>query len=188
VTSKLEMQYLDLEGLADIRPGCWDFLFSTGLRLLRIDQAYDAYGQSALLSGHSFDGVGPTLAVETRRFLGSSGLALYGSARGSVVFGSANQQAVIPVSDTFAADHRDRVMPIGELELGLEYDHQMSLGRLFAQIALVGQAWGGAGNSSRSTAQVFPSATRGASFPSTGVTVDSNIDLLGVSFRIGINY
>jgi hypothetical protein len=186
VTSKLEMQLLDLEGLADLRAGSWDFLFSTGLRLLRIDQTYDAYGMVALLSGHSFDGVGPTLCLETRRSIGSSGLAVYGSVRGSLVFGSADQEVNIPVQNTTTADHRDRGMPIGEIELGLEYDRQVGRVRLFGQIAFVAQDWVGAGSSSRSSTNIVPPPS--GAFATSGVSVDSDIDLLGVCFRVGINY
>jgi hypothetical protein len=190
VTSELEMQFLDLEGLADLRSGCWDFLFSTGLRLARIDQTYNFYGTTILESNHSFDGVGPTIALETRCFLGSSGLALYGSARGSVVFGSADQEAVIPLFGAGTADHRDRGLAIGELELGLEYDRRVGNARLFGQIAFVGQDWGGAGNSSRSVAHLPPinQGASGQAFQNSGISVDSDIALLGVCFRIGINY
>jgi hypothetical protein len=184
VTSELEMQLLDLEGLADCRAGQWDFLFSTGLRLLRTHQTYNAYGQFALLSGHSFEGIGPTLALEARRFFGASGLALYGSVRGAEVFGSAHQQVAVLVENNAAADHRDRGMPIGELELGLEYGRQVGHAQLFGQIAFVGQAWGGAGNSSRSSTNLTPLG----SFPGTGVSVDTDIALIGFSFRIGFNY
>jgi hypothetical protein len=186
VTTKLEMQFLDLEGIADLKSGCWDFLFSAGLRIVRFDESYNAYNVTTLQSSHEFDGVGPTLCLETRRFLGSSGLALYGSARGSLAFGSAEQTALFGTAS--AQDHRDRSLPIGELEIGVEYDRQVAGVRLFAQLGFVAQDWVGAGNSSRSTSNITPTSAPSQALPLAGYTVDSDLDLLGVCFRVGINY
>src|SRR5262245_48842955 len=122
VTSKLEVQALDLEGLQDLRVCGWDLLLSAGLRLARTSQAYNAFvvpsdgGVLSLLSGHSFQGVGPVLAGEARRPLRGSGLVLFGNARGSMVFGGAEQSAFIPIERNQGTDHRTRGLLIGELE------------------------------------------------------------------------
>src|SRR5262249_34448106 len=144
----------------DYMVGRWDFLLSAGVRLTHIDQAYNAFvpvaGASTLLSGHSFHGIGPTLSVEARRGFGDSGLFWYASARASVVFGSASQSATLPDQNVNALDHRDIGMPIGEVEIGLEYGFAVRCARLFGQIALVGQDWSGAGSASRSSVNVVP--------------------------------
>jgi hypothetical protein len=184
VTSELAMQFLDLEGLERFQACSWDLLVCGGLRLMRIDETYNAYNSFSLRSSRNLEGVGPTLALEARRPFGASGLNLYGSARGSVVFGTANQDASIPEENVSNADHHNRGVAIGELELGLEYDHQVGHARLFGQIAFVGQDWFGAGNASRSTMHIVP----GGNFVGGGYSVDSDIDLLGVCFRIGVNY
>jgi hypothetical protein len=136
------------------------------------------------VSGHNFHGVGPTLAVESRRPFGASGLALIASARGSVVLGSAKQDAALPDQNVVAADHRDRGLPIGELELGLEYGRALGGSRLFGQVALVGQDWFGAGGASRSSVNVAP----GGAFVGAAYVGDSDISFLGVSFRLGLDY
>jgi len=204
VTSELAMQFLDLEAMRQLQAGRWDLLFSGGLRFMRVDETYNAYGNAnfgatgffALLSNRSFEGIGPTLALEARRPFAGSGLALYGSARGSVVIGSANQQAAIPNESVASQDHQDRGVPIGELELGVEYERQVGHARLFGQIALVGQGWFGVGDASRSTIHNLPGGdvagiNRNTGMPPpgpSGYTVDGDIDLLGICFRIGVNY
>lgn len=190
VTSKLEVQALDIEGMQNLHAGNWDLLLSAGVRLARTNQNYNAFVLPSngpvvsLLSGHNFQGAGPVLAAEARHKLGQSGLSLYGSARGSVVFGSAEQTAYIPIERNQGSDERNRGMVIGELELGLEYGRCVGSSWLFGQIALVGQDWFGAGSASRSTMLT----TAGNDFIGGGYTVDSDIAFLGVCFRLGVNY
>jgi hypothetical protein len=139
VTTELEIQVLDLEAFQHYRTGAWDFLFSGGVRLAEIRQSYNAYNLEEpvggalqfheLLSNYNFQGAGPVVALEIRRALGSTGLTAYTSARGSLVIGSAQQDATFggptlrndDPNPQFAFQHRDRGLPIGELEFGVEY-------------------------------------------------------------------
>ncbi len=190
VTTKLEIQVADIEALQSFRSCNWDFLISGGVRLARIAQAYNAFiargdgSVATLLSDHSFDGVGPVLAAEIRRPLGATGLFLYGSPRGSLLFGRAGQAALIASQNNSGADHRQRSMLIGELEIGLEYGRPIGQSWLFGQIALMGQDWLGAGSASRSTLQV----STGGAFTTGSTTVDSDIGFLGLACRLGVNY
>lgn len=191
VTSRLELQLLDLEGLRHFNAAGCDFLIAGGLRLAHIDQTYNAFlatdGRTidTLLSGHNFHGAGPVLAGEVRYPLGLSGLVLYGSARSSLVFGSAHQEAFLTSQNSSGADHRDKALLIAEADLGLEYAMAVGQSRLFGQVALVGQNWFGAGGASRATPEVVP----GGGFDARGSFVqDSDIGFLGVAFRIGLNY
>lgn len=185
-TSKLQLQVWDFDTLYHL-PGCkWDLLFAGGLRLASLDQTYNAYtaGQS-LLSSNVFSGIGPTLGLEARRKVGCSGFNLYGAARGSILFGGANQLvAVLGIPEAQAAqEHRDIGMPVAEGELGLEYGRNMGGSRLFGQIAIVGQEWFGAGGASRSTTSSLPGASFGTSH-----AVDSDLAFFGLLLRAGVNY
>lgn len=203
-TSKLQIQVVDIEGLHNLQTGNWDFLFGAGVRLAHLNQGYNAFGQidigdgtilsNNLLSSHSFHGVGPTVALDLRRYLGDSGVALYSRARGSLLFGSAKQQASITTSpidigdgdillvSAQANDHRNRTMVAAELEVGAEVGRNVGFGRAFGQVALVGQNWFSAGSASRSA----PTSLGGINIG--GATADSDIGLFGVVFRIGLNY
>jgi hypothetical protein len=187
VQSKLELQVFDVEGLYDLRPGCWDLLFGAGVRIARVSQEYNAStgdGTNRLFSGQAFQGAGPTLALEARRPFGLSGLALYTTARGSAVFGGAHQTATLPDRNQAAQDHRDPGLAIGELELGLEYGVPVGRSWLFGQVGLVGQEWVGVGGASRSSVNVLP----GGGFVGASYTADGNLAFLGLLVRLGLNY
>jgi len=203
VTSKLELQVWDLEALQAAQLGRFDLLFSGGLRLAHIDQQYNAYVgflvpagiggpgmppfsfpvTEAILSGHSFTGAGPLASLEARRPLGNSGFALYGLARGSVLFGSGTQTVtkagfaptlgLTDVEDV-GTEHHDPVIPVGEFEVGAEYGRTVGRARLFGQLGFVGQIWWGAGNASNTD-----SAT---------VSNVQNLGFFGLAVRAGINY
>jgi hypothetical protein len=200
VTSNLVLQVGDIEALQGLQIAGWDFLFSGGLRIAHINQHYNVYsgdtkGEAALWrsiqSGHSFNGAGPVIAVEAHRPLAGTGFGLFGSARGAVLFGSAKQNALFianalrndDASPSGAVDHRSRVLPVAELEIGVEYRQNVGMSQFFGQIALVGQDWFGAGNASRSANHAFPGG-----FPVGGAAVDSDLGFLGLGFRVGLNY
>ena len=200
VTSKLQLQVWDLEAMQTLRNGAWDFLFSGGLRLAHVNQHYNAYvaGDSggaggpitaSVESGHSFHGAGPVVALDARRRLADSGLALYGVVRGSLLFGSAKQSVVDtfqagagPVEIAVGEDHRSRVMPVGELELGVEYRRGLDAVQAFGQLALVGQGWIGAGNASRST------QTNSFGVPDGGSIIDNDLGFFGLVLRLGVDF
>lgn len=187
-TSKLEVQVGDLEALDDIRTDNWDLLLAGGVRLASISQTYNAFVpqsfMNAVLSTNYFQGIGPTLALEARRALGTTGLSLYASGRGSLVYGSAHQVATVPDQQETAQDHRDLGMAIGEAELGIEFGRNFGGSWLFGQVALVGQEWFGAGSASRSSVNVLP----GGGFVGAAYTGDSDLAFLGLSIRLGLNY
>jgi hypothetical protein len=229
--ARLHLDVWDFEATQDVQAGCWSLLFAGGVRHAHMSQNYDAlrsrsgtidtgFGGSTtftvdsdtLSSGHSFDGTGPVLALEARRPLGDTGLALFGSARGAILFGSGKQQATlqsvrigrnsfpgpipffmihgasavppvsnfntVTVNESFAS--WDDVLPVGELELGVEYARNIGPARLFAQLAFVGQVWWGADDSARSATSTFFS-------PGSG-SADSNLGLIGLSLRTGVDY
>lgn len=188
VTSKLEVQVEDFEAVYDLKACGWDLLLAGGLQLTWIDQTYNAFvprsGNNVLLSSNTFDGIGPTLALEARRPFGDTGLKLIAKARGSMVFGSGHQIALVPDQNVVANEHRDTSISIGEAELGVEYGLSMGRSRLFGQLTFVGQQWFGAGSASRSSVNVIP----GGGFVGAANTTDSDITFLGLAIRLGMNY
>lgn len=201
VTSKLRLEVWDAEALAGVQAGCWDLLLVGGMRYAQISQHYDAHSagdtglgtgfvQGAVLSVRTFNGLGPTAALEARRSLGDSGLALYGSARGSILFGDARQHVrdiFVNGAGTFfddASNRRNDILPVGELELGLEFSRAVGGARAFGQVAAVAQQWWGAGSASRAVnLDSFGVPVHGG-----GTVVDSDLGFFGVAFRLGLNY
>lgn len=192
VTSKLQLHVVDLEGFQDATFGNWNLLFAGGLGFTDIHQNYSAYVLGApgaknipLLSSRHFSGLGPVMALEARRQLADSGFNLYSSARGRILFGSSEQLVTGgPELNGAQRSGQSAFLPIGELELGLEYARMFGQqSRLFGQVAMIGQEWLGAGNAS--------GAVRGGpptTIPIFGSEDHSNLGFFGVSFRLGVNY
>jgi hypothetical protein len=117
---------------------------------------------SVLAAGHNFNGAGPMVSLEGRRPIADTGLLFYGSARGSLLFGQRKQNVnteevyagtladntPFGLSHTEAATaHRDTLLPVMELEIGVEYGRRVGQFYPFIRTGLVTQVWFGAGNS-----------------------------------------
>jgi hypothetical protein len=194
-SSRLRIQTIDLEAMQQWRFGGYDLLLSGGGRYLELSQSYQATltnsavfpdGNTAtelqsLAAGHNFQGGGVTLAIEGRRRFGESGLSLFANARGSLLVGTSHEsssllesvrdpfgeaggsQTVSPTTDA----HRDHVLPVAEIELGLEYSLRVGSLEPFFRAAAVNQTYFDAGNASR---------------------LDGNLGLFGVAFTLGVRY
>jgi hypothetical protein len=193
-TSHLLLDVWDFEATQDFQLGAWSFLGAGGVRYLHITQRFAAYksplqppaqfttdAPETLLSGHSFNGVGPTLALEAERTLGGRGLSLYGTARGAVLFGTGKQTAAgqtttvtdvrfgtnINAQTTVNDTRRSDVLPVLECEVGVQYGREVGQFYPFIRTGLVGQAYFGAG-----------SAT----------SEDGNLGLFGLSVTAGLHF
>lgn len=201
VTTKLAMYVGDLELTQRLHGQKWTFLFSGGVRYANIDQTYNAYDAQStgpaelrtLISAYRFQGVGPTLALEMRRPIADCGLGIYGLCRGSMVFGGAEQTAAFfgqelrndDPNPQYASQNRNRGIPIVDFELGTEFRRPLGCTSAFGQIGVVGQQWFNAGSASRSS-NMNPSTTLRPVLG--GAPIDSNLALLGLTFRVGLDY
>lgn len=179
----VKLDVWDWEVIQEVQAyNCW-FLFAGGARYSYLSQGYRGFrfnngtgtlgtakvtvleDSDVVLAGHSFSGAGPTGEFEVRRPLGSTGFTLYGSTRGSVLFGSGKMagaqrtverrvitprtgrpQVVNAATLNESATEQDDVLPVGELEVGAEWARDFGRTLLFVRTGLVGQAWFGAGN------------------------------------------
>jgi hypothetical protein len=142
--------------------------------------------QDVLGTGHNLNSAGPTAALEARRALGRTGFFLYGIGRGSVVFGrgrtrsfesNVESRQIIPrrgATTTFnattvtnASFGHDDVLPIADVEIGLEWAHPVGPVLLFVQTGLVAQEWYNAGNAA---------------------SEKGDLSLLGLNVTAGVNY
>lgn len=201
VTSKLQLQVADLEAFQETEFCRWKLLFAGGIGYADISQNYAAYATGSppggaadlvfaprrldpVLSGSSFVGVGPVIALEARRPLFNSGLSLYGSTRTRILFGSFKQTVFGGDELNGSVESRhDRVVTAEELEVGLEYGRRVRDSRVFGQVAMVGQEWFGAGNASGSTR-----TSPGTTIPNFSTEDSANLGLFGVVFRIGVEF
>lgn len=189
---RLRFEVWDLEVTQTLgNNSIWAGLLSAGIRYVHIAQDYrftdsntNAGGIPDVVNyGHNFHGFGPTAAFQARRSLGVYGLGVYGTARGSLLWGSAredganSQAGAVPIQSSAS---RDEFLTIGELELGLEWNKTFRRYQFFAQGGAVGQIWWGAGN-----------ASNNGQFPNNGTPSPNNdidMGLFGIAFRAGIRY
>jgi len=173
----------DWEATKDFTGDRWALLVAGGMRYGYLSQSYSASrfnsgsGRSGtarvtiiedsdtIFAGRNFSGVGPTTALEIRRQVGSFGLAVYGTARGSVMFGDEKAQAfqrtvenqrIVPsrgptrtVTSTTLVEHSapgEDTVPMGDFEVGISWTKITRRASIFFQAGLVNQTWFDAGS------------------------------------------
>jgi hypothetical protein len=158
--SGLSLNTVDLEGTKGIAFASATLDVSAGVRYGTYKQDYLAqlHGVDGALQGeidfrHSYDGVGPTLALEARRELLGE-LSVFSMARGSLLFGY-RRSALDGGEDldlntpftTTSTNRRLDTLPIAEMQLGLDWQAMVApTATLFAQIAMEAQWWQGIGS------------------------------------------
>jgi hypothetical protein len=191
IDSELKTTVFDFEATTECCFCEWSLLLAGGIRYTHMAQEYhavriDSTGveQDRLVSFHNFNGAGPTAAFEVRRSTGWFNIDLYGGTRASLLFGHGKQEAHTR-GGTFrdAGYQHDDLMPVLETELGVEWRGAVPYGEVFVQTALVGQAWFGAGNASRSAA----SSPTGDPFIRSNID-DANLGFFGLLFAGGWKY
>lgn len=86
-----------------------------------------------------FEGVGPTLGMNTLRPIGNGRVSLYGGLRGSLIFGDTRAAGTGAAIGLLGAGIRvdEHVMQIWDLNMGIQYGH----GPLFARLGYEAQVW-----------------------------------------------
>jgi hypothetical protein len=186
--SDFNLMAWDAEGTCTWNVSRCCLLVGSGVRYAHVSQDYAAFisspdgSQTAVRSGHNFNGAGPTFSVDGRLPLREGRLALYSKARFSVLFGEEREDysaASTGVAALNSAQSEVHVLPVGELEVGAEYSkllgrHQRA--RFFLQSGFVGQIWWGGGNASNVD-------------PLAGTTANgTNFGFVGVALRAGLTF
>ena len=161
-SSSMDLTVVDLEITQKWVCGCWWLQVGGGARYASLRQTcnlsvVDAVnGNSSSAAEHAFTGFGPTISFEAHRKIFESNdygvFGLYGTARGSLLFGSTTQNYTLTTANPFvaaaaASSTSTGIMPVGEMELGAEWSKNWSRARLRPGRA-IGQFWGNAGTAS----------------------------------------
>jgi hypothetical protein len=187
--SRLEIQTLDVEATWHLERGQWLVQLAAGGRYLNMEQNYtatlanDVAGASerqTLTFDHDFSGGGPTLALQASYQIAR--LSLFGNVRGSLLVGQTQSRlnfvqvitdpagafpGVAQTSNPSARQSDDTVLPVLELELGLEYALTAGRYRTFLRGAVVNQTYFNAGNAS---------------------STEGDLGLFGAQFSLGVNF
>lgn len=181
--STFTVNVLDVQATYTHDGARWSFLSACGVRYSHMSQDYRTNITSPatniqLVSGHNFNGAGPSFAFDAKRRIGESGFSLYGNLYGAILFGNAKdaQTAVTNGTPLGLFQERTNVIPVGEVELGAEYCRNAGRANLFMQCGFIGQVWWGGGNASNLDAIGPTSAS------------NHNFGLLGLSLRAGVRF
>jgi hypothetical protein len=182
----LNIDSWDLEVVCAFERARWCLLLGGGIRYAHVNQDYiatiaDLGGVQTLATAHhNLNGVGPTFSLQGRRPLWHGCcLSCYGDLHASILFGSAedNYTGTPPGGAGGAfSRHQISVLPIGELEVGLEASHPVHHCRLFFQTGFVGQVWWGGGSAAN-----FDAVNNAAAS-------NSNFGFIGLAIRGGIAF
>jgi hypothetical protein len=173
--SALQVTTWDIEAIKRVNTMNWNWTAAAGVRYMYLNQSYGAQidpsmfavnGASSIFTRHFFNGAGPTLAMNGRRPIADTPLGIFGGGRGSLLFGNSEQR----FTQTFNAAGQNSfhsadwgVIPVGELEFGVDFRRPLGAMTLVIENALLGQVWLDAGTSSNTAALAgnFTSASMG---------------------------
>lgn len=135
----IQAQAADAELTLDQRLRNWDLSLSSGVRYgkLRYDSnAAGAYG----VGEASFEGFGPTLSMGAKRRLSDSGFALFGTVRGSVLWGEIQNASML--LNMPRGPIRDEIATTFENQLGVSWGTLLGrVGRVEVRTAWETQLW-----------------------------------------------
>jgi len=150
----LELDVADFEVTQQINFRRASIVASGGIRYARMAQDFHtrvtvtATGEllEQVDANRVFEGLGPTIALALRRPIGSRGLALFGTVRGSVLLGETNARLdELQVRSEDEYDGRydtDDVIGVGEAEIGVEWVGPLAEGIcLLLRSGYQGQIW-----------------------------------------------
>lgn len=155
-STRLAFQVWDGEITQQLENYGWLWDLSGGVRYVHINQIYNVTTSGAagavddLASSHSLNAAGPTLALKGRIQLGNPYFSLYGSVRGSLVYGDNAQQSRLfsatGVQGDMAFQASRSFANITELDVGVWYQRRFPRVTVAALAGLVGQYWDNVGN------------------------------------------
>jgi hypothetical protein len=208
--SGLLLNVWDIEITKELRAPIGWLAFSAGARYAESKQSYDAFlvstpavpGASTvistLLSDHDFRGAGGTVALDAGFHLGDTGVSLFCTGRGSLLYGVGRERATlatatinplgaITTQTLEPSATQDRVLPVGEIEIGAEYARNVGRFRFVLRAALANQIWFGAGNAANN--QTITGSGTLLTVPVTQAADNHmNLGFLGLSTTLGIQY
>jgi hypothetical protein len=183
VSSYLRLYALDLEYTYERTGNRFDSVFTAGGRYLGCDQSYTAFASASgtdpisgdskyetqsMSSVQNFSGGGPTASWLGRMRLGGSRLAAYGCLRGSLLAGAQTNRINFVDNDynlttggleftngSIVTNTALGVLPIGEIDLGIEYGGAFWDRLWFVRTGVVAQDYFGLGSPNGSTGDLI---------------------------------
>ncbi len=140
---------LDAEVIDSSKLGCnWEATYSVGLRHLQYTEiagVTNAAFTQNIIATTDTDAVGVTSSIELRRDI-SCRLGIFGTARGSILYGDeTNSASGLPVLGLRVDNQVNDIKAIYELQMGIEYVKPVTHGTFFVRAGFEAQYWDGFG-------------------------------------------
>ncbi|MEM7476397.1 MAG: Lpg1974 family pore-forming outer membrane protein [Planctomycetota bacterium] len=163
-----------------------------GIRYASVEHGYfgrdilAGFTENLLQTQFNFRGLGPTLALQSRRQLGGSGFGWNIGTRGSLLFGNTDavweRITIAGSSDSIRQDNNFRMLPVCEMQCGLDYRRMLGSSRLELGTGFEGQAWINGGSPLSGGQDGATDSDR------IDTPFDEDLGFLGVFFRGAILY
>ena len=157
-SDRLAVQTLDLEGTVSFCLNHTELTGAAGLRYAQIEQENSAqvislFAPGSLNWSRNFSGIGPSLAIDGRHPIGTTGLSVVANARGALLFGHKTIQRSVtgdvtptPGPPNVALRDADEVTAAVEMGLGAEWEMYSGEAGIFTIRGMYeGQLWTDAG-------------------------------------------
>ena len=119
----IRMDVADTEITLDQRLRHWDMQVSAGLRYGRLEYSNETPTVFGVGTA-TFEGVGPTFALNGRRAIGNSGFSFFGNVRGAILIGDIRNSALLPFMPAVRLE--DEIMMVAENQLGVAWTHDLN--------------------------------------------------------------
>ena len=119
----IRMDVADTEITLDQRLRHWDMQVAAGLRYGRLEYSNDTPTLFGVGTA-TFEGVGPTFALNGRRAISNTGFSFFGNVRGSVLIGDIRNSALLPFMPAVRLE--DEIMTVAENQLGVAWTHDLN--------------------------------------------------------------
>lgn len=143
-SNEMETYAIDLDVTQRANFSGWDLLVFGGIRVGGLENTlFFTDGVDTATIDYRFDSVGVTFGAGFDRQIGDTALSIFGNFRQSFLFGTASFGVVdtfIPIG-AVSVDLIDQILSVSEINLGVQYEREASIGTIFARVAIEGQVW-----------------------------------------------
>lgn len=186
------LHVIDLEAVSKRKIYKNSITLAGGIRYASVEHGY--YGQdiltgtveNTLRTQFNFNGLGPTLALQSRRQLKGSNFGWNVGARSSLLFGNTDavweRITIGGSSDAIRQDNYFRMLPVAELQCGLDYRRTIGSSRLELGTGFEAQAWFNGGTPLAGGQDGATDSDR------ISTPFDEDMGFIGAYFRGGIRY
>lgn len=145
-STNLDVDAIDVEFIQRGAFRVWDILGTAGVRYGRLSLREQDINFEDLIdtiwfgsTGVDFEGAGPTISLQGKRRIGTSGVSLFGNGRTALLFGDTERFSAFRTGGSYL--NPDDVVQVWEVQVGSRFERSMDTIDLFGGIFWEAQRW-----------------------------------------------